>query len=204
MAHAQQFQPAPELVPGISKTLISGRVQADRKPRRLDSSFCLSSVYQPRPWQWGVPFRGHRLRHSFCCWRSGCFHRKQRIGRSQAFRNGRESQAIFLETCLKPSPSTVCSHSAPGRPRVWLEPHTIRLRMGRSRADRRYLCCRSIGIGHPPGGSIVSRRILVADNDEQVRRGLQVLLSNAGYTVLFAVDGISLIEQAVHNINHIS
>lgn len=42
----------------------------------------------------------------------------------------------------------------------------------------------------------MNRLILIADNDEQVRRGLQVLLSNAGYTTLFAVDGISLIEQA--------
>jgi two-component system phosphate regulon response regulator PhoB len=49
----------------------------------------------------------------------------------------------------------------------------------------------------------VSRRILVADNDEQVRRGLQILLSNAGYTVLFAVDGISLIEQAVKHQPHL-
>jgi two-component system alkaline phosphatase synthesis response regulator PhoP len=37
---------------------------------------------------------------------------------------------------------------------------------------------------------------LIADNDEQVRNVLQALLSNAGYTALFAVDGISLIERA--------
>jgi CheY-like chemotaxis protein len=42
----------------------------------------------------------------------------------------------------------------------------------------------------------VSRRILIADNDEEVRNGLKPLLSNAGYTPLFAVDGIGLIEQA--------
>jgi two-component system alkaline phosphatase synthesis response regulator PhoP len=42
----------------------------------------------------------------------------------------------------------------------------------------------------------VSRRILIADNDEEVRNGLKPLLSNAGYTTLFAVDGIGLIEQA--------
>lgn len=42
----------------------------------------------------------------------------------------------------------------------------------------------------------MNRRILIADSDEQVHRGLQVPLSNAGYSVVFAVDGISLIEQA--------
>ena len=42
----------------------------------------------------------------------------------------------------------------------------------------------------------MSRRILIADNDEEVRNGLRPLLSNAGYTTLFAVDGIGLIEQA--------
>jgi two-component system, OmpR family, alkaline phosphatase synthesis response regulator PhoP len=42
----------------------------------------------------------------------------------------------------------------------------------------------------------LNRRILIADNDEQVRIALQPLLSNAGYTALFAVDGISLIERA--------
>jgi CheY-like chemotaxis protein len=49
----------------------------------------------------------------------------------------------------------------------------------------------------------MNRRILIADNDEQVRKGLQVLLSNAGYTVLFAVDGISLIEQALKHQPHL-
>lgn len=39
-------------------------------------------------------------------------------------------------------------------------------------------------------------RILIADNDPPVRNGMQTLLSNAGYTALFAVDGISLIERA--------
>jgi len=42
----------------------------------------------------------------------------------------------------------------------------------------------------------LNRRILIADHDEQVRSVLQSLLSNAGYTALFAVDGISLIERA--------
>ena len=42
----------------------------------------------------------------------------------------------------------------------------------------------------------MNRRILIADNDEEVRNGLQPLLSNAGYTTLFAVDGIGLIERA--------
>jgi CheY-like chemotaxis protein len=42
----------------------------------------------------------------------------------------------------------------------------------------------------------VNRRILVADNDEEVRNALQTLLSTAGYTTLFAADGVALIEQA--------
>jgi CheY-like chemotaxis protein len=42
----------------------------------------------------------------------------------------------------------------------------------------------------------VNQRILVADNDEVVRNGLDVLLSTAGYTTFLAVDGVSLIEQA--------
>ena len=49
----------------------------------------------------------------------------------------------------------------------------------------------------------MNRRILIADSDERVRTGLQVLLSNAGYTVLFAVDGISLIEQAIKHQPHL-
>lgn len=49
----------------------------------------------------------------------------------------------------------------------------------------------------------MNRRILVADSDERVRKGLQVLLSNAGYTVLFAEDGISLIEQALKHRPHL-
>jgi CheY-like chemotaxis protein len=49
----------------------------------------------------------------------------------------------------------------------------------------------------------LNQRILIADNDEQVRKGLQVILSNAGYTVLFAVDGISLIEQALKHRPHL-
>jgi CheY-like chemotaxis protein len=43
----------------------------------------------------------------------------------------------------------------------------------------------------------LNRKILVADSDERVRTGLKALLSNAGYSVLFAEDGIGLIEQAV-------
>jgi DNA-binding response OmpR family regulator len=42
----------------------------------------------------------------------------------------------------------------------------------------------------------MDRRILIGDNDEEVRNGLHILLSGVGYTPFVAADGVSLIEQA--------
>jgi two-component system KDP operon response regulator KdpE len=42
----------------------------------------------------------------------------------------------------------------------------------------------------------VSRQILIADSDDAVRSGLRILLLPAGYTTIFATDGVSLVEQA--------